>query len=286
MLDNNLSSVRKWVACSALFCLSFVSGALYAQLTPVLQITDARCFGLRGKIVVQQVHGGAQPYYYSLDSISYSTNPTLAGLVPGKHTLYLRDDAGNHGIYPFTIGQPDELKAELTSSKLVVEPNEEIELSVQISPIDARIDHIYWRPQNKFAENMDRTNTVSILQNTIFAVEVADSALCVSYDQVEVKVHNSDIYLPNAIASRSTANEVFTVYGASKVVNIKQMTIVDRYGRVLFFKKDMIPNDTSAGWNGRSDGKPVNPGVYFYKCQLLFDDGRTEEFTGDVTVVN
>jgi gliding motility-associated-like protein len=115
---------------------------------------------------------------------------------------------------------------------------------------------------------------------------VHDSSECYAIDQLEVKVPESEIYFPNVIAANSTNNEVFTVYGASKVEIIKLMTVVDRYGHLIFRKEDLYPNDTQAGWNGRSDGKRVMPGVYMYECLLQLQDGTKQIHRGNITVLN
>jgi CHU_C Type IX secretion signal domain len=259
---------------------------LTAQITADLSVAHARCYGLRGKLTVLNIQGGTAPFYFSLDSVSYSTNPTLPTLAAGDYTLFIRDDFGHKGVMPFTIGQPPQLSVEIIASAFTVAPNDSFILEVKVTPSTAVIESIKWRPQNIFPENINTGQPVTILQNTTFAVEVRDTNNCLATDQQEVRVHNSDLYFPNVIASRSTTNEVFTLYGASEVQIIKQMTIIDRYGKVMFYKTDMIPNDTQNGWNGRHKDKPVLPGVYFYECELEFLGGKREVFKGDVTVLN
>jgi hypothetical protein len=276
-------SSRVCVVLFVLFCFIIEANS---QITAELQITHARCNGLRGKVLVADVTGGVAPYYFSLDGANFSTNPAIAQLQAGNHTLHLRDDFGHTGQLPFTIEQPDQLKAEIASTKSLVAPNESFSLAVDIYPPDAKIASITWRPDKYFVENRTQPLEVTILQHTTFAVEVRDSAQCVAYAQKEIRVHDSDMYFPNVISAKSTGNEVFTLYGASRVLNIKEMTIVDRYGTVVFRKTNLIPNDTSAGWNGRSKNKAVAQGVYFYQCILEMEDGSPQIVSGDITVLN
>jgi large repetitive protein len=267
----------------ALLCFSM---SLNAQITADLSVAHARCYGLRGKLTVLNVFGGTAPYYYSLDSVSYSTNPTLPTLAAGDYTLYIRDDFGHRGAQPFTIGEPPAMQIEIISSANIVAPNEPFTLETKVTPSSVAIKSIKWRPQNTFPEQINNGEPVAILQTTTFAVELRDTNNCLATDQHEVRVHTSDIYFPNVISARSTANEIFTLYGASEVQVIKQMTIIDRYGKVMFTRTNMIPNDTHNGWNGRHKDKPVQPGVYFYECEVEFQDGKLERFKGDVTVLN
>jgi gliding motility-associated-like protein len=280
--DHTLFKAIFFTICS----LACVEGKLNGQLMSELQIKNARCNGLSGSIKVMHVIGGQVPYYFSLDSTHYSTNPNINHLNAGDYRLFVRDDFGHFGITNFSISQPDELKVSLTSSKLEVYPEELFELNISVTPDDAVIEDIKWRPTQHFTENQNRSNTVNILRSTTFAVEVRDTAQCVAYAQIDVKVPDSEIYFPNVISAKSTSNEIFTMYGGSQVDKIKMLRIVDRYGRTVFFKKNLFPNDTSEGWDGKSKDKPVGSGVYFYECEVEYFSGKSEVFSGDITVIN
>ncbi len=266
-----------------LLCFGLNSG--FGQLIAQLEVTHAKCHGLRGKVHVASVSGGKAPYYYSLDGANFSTNPGLPQLPPGDYILHIRDDYGNVGQMPFTIQQPELLEAEIFTSKSIVAPREEFEVNVRISPADAQIVSIKWRPDHVITVQDTTDHKLSILHHTTLFVEVRNSENCIAYAYKEVRVHDSDLYFPNAISPRSSDNEIFTLYGGSRVRLVKEMTIVDRVGTVMFSKTNLIPNDTSAGWNGRSKDKAVLPGVYYYQCKLEMEDGTTQIVSGDVTVM-
>lgn len=270
----------------AMLCLISSIAVQGQQLTAELSVTNARCHGLQGKLQVIHVLGGSAPFYYSIDNINFTTNPTLPALNPGNYTLFLRDNHGNTGTHAFTIGQPPAFSVELVSSKTEVRPNEEFTIEAKLKPSNIAIEKLIWRPQYVFPEFEHDNKPISILQNTMFWVEARDTAGCRANATLEVKVHESDIYFPNIISSKSATNEIFTVYAASKVEVIKEMIITDRYGKIMFRNKGMIPNDTHNGWDGRSGDSRVLPGVYFYECLLLFQDGKEAIYRGDITVLD
>ena len=66
---------------------------------------------------------------------------------------------------------------------------------------------------------------------------------------------------------------------------IQSLTILNRWGGVVFSNNNIAPNDFEAGWDGFSRGKVASEGVYIYVAEILFIDGKVETFSGDVTLV-
>jgi hypothetical protein len=60
--------------------------------------------------------------------------------------------------------------------------------------------------------------------------------------------------------------------------------VYDRWGNALWQATDFPPN-TLRGWDGRSRGQQMNPGVYVWMCEIELSDGTREWLAGDVTVV-
>ena len=60
--------------------------------------------------------------------------------------------------------------------------------------------------------------------------------------------------------------------------------VFNRWGGKVFEKTNVTPGNYSDGWNGTFRGKPVDAGVYIYNVEVVFADGVTLTYTGDVTV--
>jgi hypothetical protein len=45
------------------------------------------------------------------------------------------------------------------------------------------------------------------------------------------------------------------------------------------------PGDLNAAWNGKINGKEADQAVFVYALEVIFKDGETELFTGDVTLI-
>jgi gliding motility-associated-like protein len=65
-----------------------------------------------------------------------------------------------------------------------------------------------------------------------------------------------------------------------------EMSIFDRWGELIFIGKD-----AAAFWDGRTNGTPVQDGVYVWKCKYRFVDNvegalaAEREAIGHVTVI-
>jgi hypothetical protein len=75
------------------------------------------------------------------------------------------------------------------------------------------------------------------------------------------------------------------VYSAGEVRSIVLMQIYDRWGELVFERKNLPPNEPILGWDGRWNNRPVDLGVYVYVVQLEIIDGSIQTRKGDVTVL-
>jgi len=58
------------------------------------------------------------------------------------------------------------------------------------------------------------------------------------------------------------------------------MKIYNRWGELLFESKDR-----TVGWDGYYNGVLMPQGVYVYRLELVFENGRRETKVGDITLI-
>jgi gliding motility-associated-like protein len=75
-----------------------------------LSVTDAVCDQPNGNISAA-ASGGVDPYLYSLDGISFQSNPVFSGLLPGNYTVTVEDSWGNKATNTTVVGN---IKSTLT----------------------------------------------------------------------------------------------------------------------------------------------------------------------------
>ena len=78
----------------------------------VADVVDAVCFGeSTGSIALEGI-GGNGNFEYSLDGVTFQSNPTLAGLPMGDYTLTIRDPNGCMETTMASISEPAELSVD------------------------------------------------------------------------------------------------------------------------------------------------------------------------------
>lgn len=90
-------------------------------------------------------------------------------------------------------------------------------------------------------------------------------------------------YIPNAFSPNSPVldNTTFKAKGIGINTEKYEMTIYDRWGKIIFVTKDM-----ESGWNGKinNTGDVVPAGVYIYLIRFSQKFGVDKEFAGHVTL--
>lgn len=123
--------------------------------------------------------------------------------------------------------------------------------------------------------------------NTTYTVEVANSIGCTTTDQINIIVLCADgkIYLPNAFTPNNDGrNDWFYVIG-NGVQTIKAFQIFDRWGKVIFDRKNIPANSRTDGWNGQSNNVDLPIGVYPYIVEVICGDGALFKLNGAVTLI-
>ncbi len=122
-------------------------------------------------------------------------------------------------------------------------------------------------------------------QSGVYTELFRSDASCDSLHVLHLRVnYNTDIYFPNVITGEGR-NGFFTGYSTGEGIQIKTLSVFDRWGNRVFHKEHFAANEPEAGWNGKFGGRDVVQGVYIWTAQIVHRDGREETFSGDVTVV-
>lgn len=123
--------------------------------------------------------------------------------------------------------------------------------------------------------------------NSTYTAEVKNIIGCAAIDEIKVIVLCSDgkIYLPTAFTpNNDNKNDWFYVIG-NGVQTIKTFQIFDRWGKVIFDKRNIPANSRSDGWNGQFNGVDLPTGVYPYTVEVICGDGALFKLKGSVTLI-
>ena len=92
-------------------------------------------------------------------------------------------------------------------------------------------------------------------------------------------------YISNAIRPRAgNENSRWVVKTNDNDLKIKDVSIYNRWGNLIFRKSDFNPNDEQFVWDGNFNGRPVTQDVYVYAIRYIDELGQEQIITGDITV--
>ena len=245
---------------------------------------NVSCFGAKnGAIIIDSVKGGTDPILFSFNGRALSNTQVFTGLGPGIYTLAVEDANGCTFETSIDIKEPQELVVNLGKDTTIFLGN----------TISLSLDDVVNYPDRIQTTNVFPAEIAGALDSTllprkslIYKLTVIDSNGCKASDERLVIVDRTrHIYIPTIFAPTSgLGNELFYIQGGVDVDMVKSFLVFDRWGNAVHEYRNFLSGDPASGWNGRLGGKNVNPGVFVYFAEILFKDGETVMYKGDVTI--
>jgi len=91
--------------------------------------------------------------------------------------------------------------------------------------------------------------------------------------------------VPNTFSPNGDGhNERFFVRGTG-LFTVRSLTVFNRWGQIVFDKKNVAVNDPASGWNGIFNGQKASPDVYVYIMEILCANGQVVPVKGNVTLL-
>lgn len=123
--------------------------------------------------------------------------------------------------------------------------------------------------------------------STKYQVQVEDRYGCRNTGNITVQVvcTNQNFFIPNTFSPNGDGqNEAFFPRG-SGLYNVKSMIIFNRWGQVIFERKNFAVNDANYGWDGTYKGQKASADVYIYMIEILCENGLLLPIKGNVTLL-
>lgn len=161
--------------------------------------------------------------------------------------------------------------------------------TVTITPIiSSDVTNIVWSPTNGVITNDDKGVITLMPRQTItYKIAVKNAGGCLSLDKVTVFVlcNNANVFIPNTFSPNGDGvNDVFFPHGTG-VFKIKNLSIFNRWGQLVFDRSNFMANDITAGWDGTLKGKKLNSDVFVYMLSVVCENNEILNFKGDVTLI-
>ncbi|WP_225321227.1 PKD domain-containing protein [Rhizosphaericola mali] len=244
----------------------------------------------------------------SLNANAINTNQFLWSSIPS--TGYMSSDSGSSiNVKPITtttykvvaISQntcPDEYgnilvnayqRPEISfASKIIsIGAGEYFYLNPQINHNNSTLYHYQWLPttglDNPYSENPKAISD----QDITYTLNISSNFGCAASDSITVKVlcSSSKLFMANAFTPNGDGkNDRFYVTGYG-IKSVEHFIIVDRWGKKMFERNNIMSNDFSQGWDGTTNGKQVEPGTYMYFADIICTEGQKYQLKGSVTLI-
>lgn len=139
-------------------------------------------------------------------------------------------------------------------------------------------------PYTYLLDATSATDTNTMIPPGLYLVTVIDNRGCADTDSATIIAEDFPCgevgyYIPN-IFSPNADGENDVLYVRSDFVETMTFLIYDRFGEKVFESRSI-----DLGWDGKYNGTPVTPGVYFYVFKADLIDGTVIDTGGNITVV-
>ncbi|MBK8245166.1 MAG: gliding motility-associated C-terminal domain-containing protein [Saprospiraceae bacterium] len=249
-------------------------------------VIQPKCPNESGVLQINGIIGGEPPLSYYVDS-KINANTFITGLVAGKHALKIVDANGCELDYDFDIVTTTPISVDLIPSVKINEGESYNIIPVYSIPDDS-IQSVNWSPSIHLSCSDCLYPKVNGLNTTTtYVVTYTNKNGCSASDQITISVIKKGIWIPNIFSPNGDQvnDHFYPVLSDDSYKEIKSMSIYNRWGERIFLKEHFQPNNTLEGWDGTSRGLKLNPDVFIYSIEVLWNSGETEKFHGDVTLI-
>ncbi len=245
-----------------------------------VEVQDVRCFGeASGNITFNMTDGGTAPYLYSIDNQTFVKENIFSKLKSNRYDLVVKD--ANNCIWENVkdLNQPEESYVRLGDDQII-----NLGQSTQIQAIvSADYEEIKWSDAKLSGTNL----SITPLKSIEYKVTITDKNGCEAKDAVWIYVKSErEVYAPTNFSPNNDGyNDAFTIFAGVDVSKIKELQVFDRWGNQVFGAIDISPNDEAQGWQGTFRGQIANQDLYIYKVVVEFIDGKSKNFSGEVSLL-
>jgi gliding motility-associated-like protein len=123
--------------------------------------------------------------------------------------------------------------------------------------------------------------------NTTYRVNFTNDKGCTNSDTILVIVvcKDGNLFIPNTFSPNGDgSNDVFYPRGKG-LYSIRVLRVFNRWGEVVFEKRDFPVNNPAYGWDGTFKGKKPQADVYVYQAEVFCDNGELIVLNGNIALI-
>lgn len=160
--------------------------------------------------------------------------------------------------------------------------------TINISPAyGGGIVSYQWTPGTYLSCTNCATPTARLKNPIDYNIMVRNSDGCESSDQISIRFLCSTdrVFLPTAFTPNNDGlNDVWYPLGGG-ILKVNYLKIFNRWGQLVFERKNILTDDRSAGWGGSFKGQPLPTGVFAITMGVSCENGQVVEMKGSVKLL-
>ena len=258
-------------------CTGTASVTVNVSNPPIIDYTttQSHCGHSDGNIMTN-VTGGIPPYIYQWSN--GASSPNLNNISSGSYILTVSDNNGCSSSISITVTEAPKPQANFAPKPQITTIDDPI-IYFENYSIDA--SSYEWDFGDGY--NSSEFSPIHTYQNAgeyHILLSAIDQYGCIDTAGANVIIQEfNTYYVPNAFTpNRNELNESFNIFGSGINPNTFEMRIFDRWGKEIFFTKDI-----NQGWDGTFKGEIVPAGIYTYIIKFEDSQGyRKNVITGKV----
>jgi gliding motility-associated-like protein len=248
----------------------------------------AGCVGTNtGALTISNISGGVGPFEYSFDNQFFGAVGDLPAVLPdlasGSYTLYIQDANDCPASLSVVVPEGRTLILNLGQDRTIQAGD-----SIMLVPMtDFTPVSWTWTPREGLRQPDSLSTYAAPLATTVYRLQATDAQGCSISDIVRIIVEqNVQVYIPSAFSPDGNGtNDQLMIFAGTGVERVEVFQIFDRWGNQVFAKEAFAPNDPQYGWDGRLNGRDMNPAVFVYFAQVLLSTGEVTTLRGEVVLV-
>jgi gliding motility-associated-like protein len=255
----------------------------------IITVKLPNCDSEIGSIQILGASGGKPPYSYTLkDWQAFSKKIPDSENVPiGTYIVRIKDANDCEFKTTAEVKAPSKPKGTLSPKDPQIFEKDSVKLSLTVEA-KSPLSEIIWKSKDTTYRLVDNFSIwAAPATSSLYKVYLKDVNGCKDSLENWVFVKElSEVFIPNIFSPNGDgANDFFTVFANDRTaVKVVKFEVFNRWGELVFANRNFNPNVESEGWDGRFNGKLLNPAVFVYVVQVEFVGGRTKTYKGDITL--
>jgi gliding motility-associated-like protein len=150
------------------------------------------------------------------------------------------------------------------------------------------ISNYNWSPTTDLSCNDCPLPIATIKKDICYVVKATTFYGCAATDTICIKVfcESAQVFIPNTFTPDGDGINDILMVRATGIKQVKQFTIFNRWGEIVFEKTNFSPNIPSVGWDGKVRGVKASPDVYVYIAEVICENDLHYTYKGNVTIIN